>query len=544
VAYICIFCALLMAVMEYLFFDEFQSRFNLVAVDYLVYPTEVVGNIEESYPLTALLAGIIATAGCLWLASWRWVRSALAAAPSPWRVRIAVVLCNVLAATALALVVPADWLSFAANRTTNELAMNGASTFIRALLTQEIDYQSFYPVLPRDRAFAIMRDYLGRMGGSFTSTDPYSLTRAFPANPAGLGKLNVVVLSEESFGAQYVGTYGNPQGLTPVFDALAKVGLVFRNAYATGTRTVRGLEAMSASFPPIPSEAIVKREGSENISNWGRIMRDHGYQVSFLYGGFGAFDNMNHYFGSNGFALVDRLAIVNPKFTNAWGVSDEDLFHHAIGYFDRIASDGAPFFSLIMTTSNHKPFTFPPGVPGVPEEGGARDAGIRYADYAIGQFFAEAHTRPWFANTLFVVIADHDSRVYGSAEVPVEHYRIPVLLFAPGRLAAAVSDKTFSNMDLAPTVLGLLGLPYQAPFYGVDVLDPVVPATRPVLFSHNYDVAIYQDPQLSVVGLRKTAGSFRYEDGKSIAEPPDQPMLDLLTAYLQTAYELFQQRRY
>jgi phosphoglycerol transferase MdoB-like AlkP superfamily enzyme len=543
VVYACLFGALLLAVMELLFFEEFQARFNLVAVDYLVYPTEVFGDIAESYPVPQLLVAIGVAAACLWLVAWRWLRRSAPALP-PWRRRAGAFLANVVAVAALALLVPSDWLSFASNNATNELAMNGVSTFFRALRTQEIDYPSFYPVLPRDQAFAIMREYLGGMGGQLASSDPYSITRTFAGNPAGLGKMNVVVLSEESLGAQYVGAYGDTHGLTPVFDALAKGGLLFRNAYATGTRTVRGLEAMSASFPPIPSEAIVKREGSEHISNWGAILREHGYEVSFLYGGYGAFDNMNRYFGSNGFALIDRLDITNPKFTNVWGVSDEDLFHHAVGYFDGVAATGKPFFSIIMTTSNHKPFTFPAGVPNVPPEGGSRDAGVRYADHAIGQFFAEAHDRPWFANTLFVIIADHDSRVYGSAEVPVEHYRIPALLLAPGRLRAGVSDKTFSNMDLAPTVLGLLGLPYSAPFYGADVLDPAVPAERPMLFSHNHEVALYQGDRLSVVGLRKSAESYHYADGKSSPAPPDRKMLDLLIAYLQTAYELFQARQY
>lgn len=543
VLYACVAFLLFVAIAEYLFWDEFESRFNLVAVDYLIYPTEVVGNIEESYPVEPMFAALFVVSALVVGPLWRLARRTVGEAPA-LRTRLAFLAANVALAAALTLVVSSDTLSFATNRATNELGMNGASTFFRALRTAEIDYDDFYPTLPRERAFAIMREHLGGMGGTFASDDPFSLVRTFPGRPGGLGKLNVVVISEESFGAQYVGTYGDTRGLTPVFDALATQSLVLANAYATGTRTVRGLEAMSASFPPIPSEAIVKRPGSEDISTWGRVMRGHGYQTSFLYGGFGAFDDMNHYFGSNGFALSDRLDIANPKFTNIWGVSDEDLLHHAVAYFDAAATKNAPFFSIVMTTSNHKPFTFPPGVPGVPESGGGREAGVRYADYAIGQFFKEAHDRPWFRNTLFVVIADHDSRVYGRAEVPVEHYRIPALIFAPGRLAASVVDKTFSNMDLAPTVLGLLGLPYSAPFYGVDVLDAKVPASRPVLFSHNHDVAIFQDDRLSLVGLRKSEQSFLLHDGRSTAVPLDRPALDLLTAYLQTAYELFQAHRY
>jgi len=531
------------AVCEFFFFDEFESRFNLVAVDYLVYPTEVVGNIEESYPVPQLLAAIAVAAAVLWVPVWRRARRGLAAVPG-WRPRLAAFGANALAAALVALAFSSQTLSTMENRTASELSMNGASTFFRAFRTQEIDYDQFYRTLPRARAFAIMRQYLGAMGGRLASSAPESIVRAFPANPAGLGKMNVVIVSEESLGAQFVGAYGNPNGWTPVFDELARNGLLFRNAFATGTRTVRGLEAMSASFPPIPSEAIVKRPGGEHVTTLGSVLAAHGYRTSFLYGGYGAFDNMNRYFGSNGYELSDRLDIPNPRFTNVWGVSDEDLFHHAVGFFDGVAASGSPFFSIIMTTSNHKPFTFPPGVPGVPESGGDHVTGAKYADYAIGRFVEEARTRPWFANTLFVVIADHDSRVYGAAEIPVEHYRIPALFYAPGKIAPAVSQKIFSNMDLAPTILGLLGLPYSAPFYGVNVLDPAVPDSRPVLFSHNHDVALYEADKLSVVGLQKEARSFTYADGKTAEAALDDGAIDLLTAYLQTAYVLFQERRY
>jgi phosphoglycerol transferase MdoB-like AlkP superfamily enzyme len=541
--YACVVGLLFVAVAELVFFDEFQARFNLVAVDYLIYPTEVIGNIEESYPLYPTLAGVAAGGLVVLAAIWRRARIALRKPPS-WRFRLAVVAANALAAGAVAFATSSDTLALRVNPIAGEISMNGASTFFRALRTAEIDYHQFYRTLPRRAAFRIVRRHLASMGGTFVSSDPISLVRRFPPKATGLGKLNVVVLTEESLGAQYVGAYGDTHGLTPHLDALAKDGLLFRNAYATGARTVRGLEAMSASFPPIPSESIIKRPGCEDISNWGRIMRENGYQTSFLYGGFGAFDNMNHYFGGNGFSLSDRLDIERPEFTNIWGVSDEDLFHHAVEYFDDAWAAGSPFFSLVMSTSNHKPFTFPPGIPGVPERDGGRAAGVRYADYALGRFFAEARTHRWFSHTLFVVIADHDSRVYGSAEVPVEHYRIPALLYAPGRLAAGVATQTFSNMDLAPTVLGLLGIGYSAPFYGVDVLDPAVPADRPVLFSHNHDVAIFADGKLSVLGLRKEARSFRYANGKTTEVPVDHRMVDLLTAYLQTAYELFQAHRY
>ncbi len=544
--YVAIFIFLFTALAEALFWEEFESRFNLIAVDYLIYPTEVVGNIRESYPVVPLIGAVLATAGLLWFPVYRSIRRRLALVDTPHigaRVRAtAFHLCVVGIACAF---LSAETLSVSSNRAVNELAKNGSATFFRAYTTQGIDYHQFYRTIPTARAYSILRRYYEGMGERFLLADPTSLVRTHDANPKGLGKMNVIVLTQESLGAQYVGAYGDTRGLTPFLDTLAKESLMFSNAYATGTRTVRGLEAMSASFPPIPSESIVKRPGSDNISNWGAIMRSHGYATSFLYGGFGAFDSMNAYFESNGFALSDRLDIQNAKFGNTWGVSDEDLYRHAVEYFDNLsARSDQPFFSFVLSTSNHKPFTFPPGIPGVAEKGGGREAGIRYADYAIGKFFEMARTKPWFANTIVVVIADHDSRVYGRAYVPVERYRIPALVYAQGKIAPQVVAKSFSNLDLAPTILGLLGLGYEAPFYGVDVLKDSIPAVRPVMFSHNHNIAIYESGKLTVLGLQKEARSFTYEHNKTSDAPLDEAAADLLAATLQTAYDTFTAHTY
>ena len=546
VSYIYIGVFLFTAVAEVLFWEEFESRFNLIAVDYLIYPTEVVGNIRESYPVVPLLSGVLALAVLIWWPVFKAISYRLSSIAVPKiGARTGGAVTHVGAVALLVCSINAESLSFSSNRAVNELGKNGSATFFRAFLTQDIDYNQFYATLPSSEAYHILRSYYEGMGEVFSSSEVSSLVRKHEADPKGLGKMNVVVLVQESLGAQYVGAYGDTRGLTPFLDQLSKESLMFSNAFATGTRTVRGLEAMSASFPPIPSESIVKRNGSDHISNWGAVMRGHGYSTSFLYGGYGAFDSMNNYFAGNDFACSDRLAIKNPNFGNIWGVSDEDLYRHAVDYFDSLSTkDDQPFFSFVLSTSNHKPFTFPPGIPGVPEKGGGRLAGIRYADHAIGKFFEMAKSRPWFANTVIIVIADHDSRVYGRAYVPVDRYRIPALVYAQGKIAPQVVDKSFSNMDLGPTILGLLGLGYEAPFYGVDVLKDSVPAVRPVMFSHNHNIAIYKGGDLTVLGLQKEVRSFRYENGKTTDAPIDQSAADLLTATLQTAYEKFTSHSY
>jgi phosphoglycerol transferase MdoB-like AlkP superfamily enzyme len=223
------------------------------------------------------------------------------------------------------------------------------------------------------------------------------------------------------------------------------------------------------------------------------------------------------------------------------------LFDRAIEHFGQQYAQGQPFFSIVMTTSNHKPFTFRPGLEkfGIPEAGGGREAGVRYADYALGYFLQQAAKQPWFDDTVFVVVADHGARVYGKAEIPLSTYEIPLMIYAPGKLAPRQIDTLMTQIDIAPTVLGLLGLSYEAPFFGIDVLH-ASPEHRIALFSHNHDVAILRDDELMVMGLGKTSQAYRYDRklGTFTAEPDVQGLLPLGVAYFQTAADLFKSHRY
>jgi phosphoglycerol transferase MdoB-like AlkP superfamily enzyme len=310
---------------------------------------------------------------------------------------------------------------------------------------------------------------------------------------------------------------------------------------------VRGLEAIATSLPPIPSVSVLRRPGNEGIANWGSVMRRNGYRTSFLYGGYGYFDNMNYFFSHNGFEVRDRTQIAQPvRFENIWGVADEDLFDSALQYFDTVAASGQPFFSIIMTTSNHKPFTFREGVSGVLPKGGGRESGVRYADFAQGYFLREARKHAWFDDTLFIVVADHGARVYGHEEIPLKSYEIPMLFYSPKHLPPGEVDALTTQIDIAPTVLGLLGLSYDAPFFGEDVLHARRQDHRVAFFSHNHDVALYENGELAILGLNKSVQDVFYDAASDSYRPaPANPRLnDLAVAYYQTAFELFRAHRY
>ena len=420
-SWLTIFALVFLAFTESYFFEEFDARFNLVAFDYLAYPTEVAGDIWAAYPIlrVVLVAAAGATAGVWWIR--RLGRGGSASPTTAWQRQKPLALHALITLFAIALW-STDTLSLASNRVANELVQNGLSSFVRAATTSEIDYYANYRSADARENLLLIAHELAHGGGRFTHLDAGRLDRAFPARPGGLGRLNVVLVSSESFGAEFSRLYGSGRDLTPNFDAFAGRSLWFSNAYASGTRTVRGLEAFASSIPPIPTVSILRRPGNEHIATWGAVMRSLGYRTSFLYGGYGYFDNMNYFFGQNGFDVVDRRSIRSIRFANIWGVSDEDLFDHSLAYLDSIHASGKPFFSIIMTTSNHKPFTFRPGLErlGIPPEGGGRGAGVRYADFALGEFLRHAKDHAWFDDTIFVVAADHGARVYGAEQIPLK----------------------------------------------------------------------------------------------------------------------------
>jgi phosphoglycerol transferase MdoB-like AlkP superfamily enzyme len=280
---------------------------------------------------------------------------------------------------------------------------------------------------------------------------------------------NVVLVCMESMSARFMSAYGNTQGITPNLDRFANEGLFFSQLYATGTRTVRGLEAIILSLPLTPGQSILRRPDSGNLFNLGTVFRDQGYVTQFLYGGNAYFDNMREWFSSNQFDVIDEGNFSDITFSNAWGVSDEDLFNNAIKVADSLSEQKKPFLQVIMTTSNHRPYTFPEGRIDIPSHSG-RDGAVKYADYAIGKLIADAEKKSWYKNTLFVFVADHNASVAGGTDIPIKDYLIPLIMYNPTLVKPQKIVKLASQIDLAPTLLDVMNVSYQSKFFGQSLL--------------------------------------------------------------------------
>lgn len=472
VFFVITFLLLLNGIAEWFFWDEFSARFNFIAVDYLVYTTEVVGNINQSYPIEWLLLATALISVLIVYALSKKIRIA-GSSSIPFKMRSVLMCAYIITTVSIYFTFSNTYHRFSDNAYVNELAGNGLYELFSAYRHNELDYEQFYKGLPPEEAFSSIHQLLKTPEAEFTSTDPFSIERTITHTGAEK-KLNVVLISVESFSADFMACFGNKKGITPFLDSLSDHSLLFTNLYATGTRTVRGLEALSLCIPPTPGQSIVRRPNNENLFSMGRVFRSKGYKTEYIYGGYGYFDNMNYFFSNNGYEVVDRTAISDEEidYENIWGVADENLFDLALKQLDNNAGK-QPVFAHVMTTSNHRPFTYPEGRIDIPSHTG-RSGAVKYTDYAIGKFIKAASSHSWFKNTVFVIVADHCASSAGKTEMPVNKYHIPMLVYSPGNFSPGVMSRLMSQIDVGPTLLGLLNFSYTSKFFGYDMftLEP------------------------------------------------------------------------
>ena len=537
---------------ELTFWQEFESRFNFIAVDYLIYTYEVVNNINESYPLPFLISGVLLLVLLvMWLFRKAKIFEATFKSDIPFKRRLIISAALLIITISYPVVLSNAYAESSSNRYQNELSKAGIYSFFSAFKNNELNYNDFYSLLPRAEAFRLLRKELQERHSTFLHNG--NSIKRWIKNEGKVYKPNVIMVTVESLSADFMSHFGNTQHLMPVLDSLADRNLLFTNMYATGTRTVRGMEALTLSIPPTPGSSIVRRQDNQNLTTVGYIFEKAGYTRTFYYGGDGYFDNMNEYFGSNGFDITDRgrnlkindtyltkrTVIPDAKvhFENAWGISDGDLFESVVDGADKDYQAGKPFYDFVMTTSNHRPFTFPNGK--INMKVGNREAAVRYTDYAIGQFLKEIQKKTWYKNTVVIVVADHCAGSAGKNEVAISKYHIPCLILnLPGK-SQMVIDKMCSQIDLYPTLFHLLGWKYESNLYGLDVLDPAF-QPRAVLGTYQ-KLAFLKKDSLVILGPQQKVETFLYNKIDDSQKPAklSRFVIDQAKANYQTAYDLY-----
>jgi phosphoglycerol transferase MdoB-like AlkP superfamily enzyme len=544
-----VFCLLLLfgllfvGASELTFWNEFGSRFNFIAVDYLIYTREVIGNIEESYPVGRWLAMLAAAAIVIVALTRRSLRTR--DDDSRFGGRTLVVLGWLVVTVVTAFTVNSAMKNRLQNTYVNSLAGNGIYEFFAAFRNANLDFHRFYRTLPDAEAYATVRRMLEAPNATWVSNDPHDITRAIHATGPEQ-HLNVVLITVESLSAGYLGVFGNPDGLTPNLDRLAEHSLFFENMYANGTRTVRGLEAVTLSIPPTPGDSLIKERHNENLFSLADIFNQRGYVSEFVYGGYGYFDNMNYFFGHNGYKDVDRRDIpanATIHSENVWGVADEDLYTLAMTQMDKIHAEGKPFFLHIMTTSNHRPYTWPQGRVDLPH--GKRNGAVKYTDWAIGDFIRRMRAKPYFRDTVFVITADHCADSSGKSRIPINHYLIPLLIYSPAHIAPRRIERMTSQIDIPPILLGLLHFSYRSRFFGHNVLD--LPPGRDRAFPSTYqNLGYLRGHRLTILSPNRKLEQVKPDPVTGGATPyrqVDQADVRQTIAAYQVAYDEFHSGR-
>jgi len=503
------------AVSEFFFWNEFGVRYNFIAVDYLVYTNAVIGNIMESYPVVPLFAsvGILAFAATFIIIKKS--KSYLEDLPNfPSKLKIIVVQLLLLGSALLILPSIASQQN-SSNVFANELQSNGLQKFYKAFTNSELDFFEFYESLPQEE----LAQFDTIIGVNYNQN-----STSITSNGKEIKK-NVVLITVESLSEEFMKHYGNHNNITPFLDQLAEESLFFTNLYATGNRTVRGLEAVTLCLPPTPGESVVKRKDNKNKFTTGSVFQSKGYSTKFLYGGDAYFDNMQDFFGGNGYDIVDKSSL-NPNeitFSNIWGVCDEDMAKKAIQVMNDEAKTGKPFFNHWMTVSNHRPFTYPEGKISISGTAKSREGGVMYTDYALKQFFEMAKREAWFKNTVFVIIADHCASSSGKTELPMDKYRIPAFIYAPGFIQPQKVDKLVSQIDIMPTVLGILNFKYKSKFFGKNVLKTNY---IPRAFIATYqDLGYIKDGVLTIISPQKKVKQYDLIQQKNETLGPDYSII-------------------
>ncbi len=514
------------------FIMEYDVRPNRLFIEYLIYPKEVFGMLWSGYKLELFIGTVVSIATLYW--GWKFTAHLVSKLSFPrWYFRpvlaIVLVAMGVMGARSTLGHRPLNpaMVAFSTDPLMNDLTLNSSYSMIFAAkqMSAEDNAFKYYGKMPESEIIEGVRSATGRPDTAFIS-DTLPTMATHKATYRGKPK-NLVILLQESLGARYVGGLGGLP-LTPNLDALIKESWSFNRLYATGTRSVRGIEAVTTGFSPTPARSVVKLGKSQsNFFTIADLLKQRGYHTQFVYGGESHFDNMKSFFLGNGFVdMQDFPTFANPTFVGAWGASDEDLYNKADEQFKMLSKKDEPFFSLVFTSSNHSPFDYPDDrITPYNSPKQTRENAAKYSDYALGEFFKKAKASSYWDDTIFVVVADHDSRAYGDQPVPIDHFRIPAVIIGKD-IEARVDNRLASQLDLPPTLLSLIGIDSVNPMIGHDMTQDIETSKLRAMMQfyknfawmdNNNDVVIFQ-PSKAPQGYRYDENTYELHDQ---VQPPE-----------------------
>lgn len=407
----------------------------------------------------------------------------------------------------------------------NQLGVNPVFNMMTSAIDDNRKENQALSLMPADEAIANVRKLLDRKGIDGISP----IARTVKADTTAIAeRKNVVIILMESMSASLMGTFGNENNLTPYLDSLYRKSLSFSNFYSSGIHTNQGMYSSLYSFPAIMKRNAMKGTVIPQYSGLPTVLKQNGYSTMFFMTHESQYDNMNAFFRTNGFdEIYSQENYPTDKVVNGFGVQDDYLFQYALPVLDKHAASDKPFFSVLLTISNHPPYVIPPYFH--PHSTDKEKQIVEYADWSIRNFMTEVLKRPWADNTIFVLMADHGKLVgTPECESPLSYNHIPLMIFGKG-IEPRVISNVGGQVDLAPTLLGLLNIGYTQNGFGVDLLKE----KRPYMFFTADNLIGVRDSSRLYIYIPGTRQELRYHvvNGTKVTPAKDDVIFRSMKGY-------------
>jgi phosphoglycerol transferase MdoB-like AlkP superfamily enzyme len=411
----------------------------------------------------------------------------------------------------------------------NQLGLNPVFNFLHSLSEFEIN------VMDDKQAIANMRKYL-HVNQSFSS--PIARKVNFEGAPR---KANIIIVLMESMSTSKMGRFQPGLRLTPFLDSLASVSTSFDNVYTAGVHTYNGVFSTLYGMPALMKNKPTTSSATASLTFAGlpNILEKEGYQNIFFCPNAKEFDNLEGFFRGNGIKkVIDEKDFPESTIVNGWGVSDHYLFGQSMYRLDSMAAKERPFFATFLTIATHSPFTIPQNIPFKPESSDVVDQAYEYADWSIRQFMKAAAIKPWFANTIFVFIGDHGQNFDKTYEMPLSYHHSPLIIYKPWDKEAKTVDKPGLQIDVFPTVLGILQVPYINNTLGIDLLREHRPFA---FFSDDHRLGCLNDRYYLIINKNGREALYSYRDkGIEDLSGNQKELVDSMKQYTYSNLQLMQ----
>ena len=428
--------------------------------------------------------------------------------PYRWSIPIAVLLTGALflgmRGTVSKFPIKIGTAYFCSNPFLNQIGINPVFAFFKSIQEAGKDSNRAINLIDKEEAEAVWREQQEWPADE-------SLEEATLRLPEGT---NVVVVLMESMSVAKTSLSRGDDSYTPCLDSLMQRSMTFREAYSAGIHTYNGIYSTLYSQPALLARQIMRNTPIHRVCGLPHALGAAGYHTAFFVGYDENYDNMQGFLYENGFDLVlGERGFPGKESKSQWGIPDHVLFQHVMDYCDSI-SDRGPFFACCMTCSDHEPFYLPENIDFVPRHKEMDKTMTEYADWSIGQFMQQAAEKPWFDNTLFIFLGDHGHFYKPIYDISLKYNHIPIVFYAPGRIAAHFVDRLAMQIDIAPTLLALLGIEAPQSMLGIDLMHH----TRPYAFFSADDKIGCVDGELLYLyrANARTASLYRYKERSTV----------------------------